>query len=89
MTGFVKLDSGILDSSLWLEDPATRITFITMLAMSDPNGLVETTAPGIARRANLPLAMVREALAKLEAPDPDSRSTTDEMHSQGTTRRAR
>jgi len=75
---FVKLDTGILDSSLWVEDAATRIVFITMLAMSDPEGLCAATAPGIARRANLPLGQVRKALAELEGPDPESRTLDHE-----------
>lgn len=75
---FVKLDVAILDSSLWVEDPPTRIVFVTLLVMADAQGMVEATAPGIARRANLPLKLVRPALEKLEAPDPDSRTTTDE-----------
>lgn len=75
---FVKLDCGILDSSLWVEDPEIRITFITMLAMCDPTGLCAATAPGIARRANLPLDVVRNALDRLESPDPDSRTPESE-----------
>jgi hypothetical protein len=75
---FVKLDAGILDSSLWAEAPETRVVFITILAMTRPHGVCEATAPGIAHRANLPLRVVRTALSKLEAPDPDSRSTVGE-----------
>lgn len=75
---FVKLDSGILDSTLWLSDSETRVVFITMLAMARSDGLVRATAPGIARRANLSLTTVRSAIEELEAPDPDSRSLNDE-----------
>jgi hypothetical protein len=75
---FVKLDAGILDSSLWAEAPEIRVVFITILAMTRPHGVCEATAPGIAHRANLPLRVVRTALSKLEAPDPDSRSTEGE-----------
>ena len=75
---FVKLDVGILDSSLWIEDAATRIVFITMLAMCDPKGLCAATASGIARRANLPLNQVRDAVAQLEAPDAESRTVEHE-----------
>lgn len=71
---YVKLDTGILDSTLWVSDPETRIVFITMLAMAGPDGMCESTAPGIARRANIGLESVRRALAVLEAPDEDSRS---------------
>lgn len=76
---FVKIDRGILDSSLWLEDPVTRLTFITMIAMAEHrDGRVASTAPGIARRANLPLDGVRRALEILETRDPDSKSEMDE-----------
>ena len=75
---FVKLDCGILDSTLWVESLEIRITFITMLAMAGPDGLVEATAPGIARRANLPLEQVRSSIHKLESPDEDSRSLAED-----------
>jgi len=75
---FVKLDTGVLDSTLWLENAETRVVFVTMLAMARPDGLCESTAPGIARRANLPIDEVRASLAKLEAPDPDSRSAEND-----------
>ena len=74
---FVKLDCGILDSSLWASPPEVRLTFLTMLAMAQADGLCRSTAPGIARRANLPLDDVRRALAVLEGPDADSRDKTD------------
>jgi len=75
---YVKLDSGILDSSLWAEAAEVRLTFITILAMADPEGLCASTAPGIARRANLPLEAVRHALTVLEAPDPESRTLAED-----------
>lgn len=75
---YVKLDTGILDSTLWLSDANVRVVFITMLAMAKPDGMCEATAPGIARRANLSIESVRSALAELEAPDPDSRTLEDE-----------
>lgn len=74
---FVKLDAGILDSSLWQEKAETRIVFVTMLAMSNAEGVCLATAPGIARRANLPLAAVRRALETLAAPDADSRTDAE------------
>jgi hypothetical protein len=74
---FVKLDCGVLDSSLWIEPPAVVKVFLTMLAMCTSEGVCEATAPGISRRAVLPIATVRRALAKLEAPDPDDRSGVD------------
>jgi hypothetical protein len=75
---YVKLDTGILDSTLWLSDANVRVVFITMLAMAKPDGVCEATAPGIARRANLSIESVRSALRELEAPDEDSRSLDQE-----------
>jgi hypothetical protein len=46
---FVKLDSGILDSSLW-PDRLARELFITALAMADPHEVLEPT-PGILVRS--------------------------------------
>lgn len=75
---FVKLDIGILDSTLWVSDADVRIVFLTMLCMAQPDGLVEATAPGIARRANLSLERTRKAIGELKAPDPDSRTMANE-----------
>lgn len=75
---YVKLDTGILDSTLWLCDSDVRVVFITMLTMARPDGMCEATAPGIARRANLSIEATRSALRVLEAPDEDSRSLDNE-----------
>jgi len=75
---YVKLDAGILDSTLWVEDAVTCKVFITMLAMCKANGMCESTAPGIARRANISLEEARKAIETLESPDPDSRSVEDD-----------
>lgn len=75
---FVKLDTGILDSSVWREPSSTRICWITLLAMADATGMVRSTAPGISARANLGLEETRKALELFESPDGDSRSTNDE-----------
>lgn len=74
---FVKLDTGILDSSLWSEASSTRICWITLLAMADSTGLVRATTPGIANRANLGVDETRKALEIFESPDENSRSTND------------
>jgi hypothetical protein len=75
---FVKLDTDALDSSLWSEPSNTIKVFLTMLLMADPEGHVRSTAPGIASRARIALQPVRDALATLEAPDPDDRSGVKE-----------
>ncbi len=75
---FVKLDTGILDSSLWSEPAQTCKCWITLLAMADAEGFVRSTAPGIARRANLGLADTEKALEIFESPDSHSRTLNDE-----------
>ncbi len=75
---FVKLDTGILDSSLWSEPAQTCKCWVTLLAMMDATGLVRSTAPGIAKRAHLTLKQTTAALETFESPDKHSRSLNDE-----------
>lgn len=77
MSGFCKLHSSILDSSIWLETAATRIVWITLLAMADARGVVHASPRGLARRANVTEAECAEAIARFLAPDLDSRDGTD------------
>jgi hypothetical protein len=74
VAGFVKLYGAILESSVWGESLATRVVWITMLAMSDAQGFVAASSDGIARRANVPLNATDKAIAQLESPDARSRS---------------
>lgn len=71
---YVKLFGSILDSSIWSEDNATRLVWITMLAMADSSGLVEASVTGVAHRARVSQGECEEALAVLLATDPDSKS---------------
>jgi len=75
---YVKLFSSILDSTVWETDPATRIVWITMLAMADRDGVVEASIPGLARRAGVSRAECEEALRLFGSPDPDSRTRDHE-----------
>ena len=74
MRTYTKLDNGIVNSSIWCATSDTRIVWITLLAMSDAEGLVETSVPGLARIANVSIESCRTAIDYLQAPDPDSRS---------------
>lgn len=78
MSGFVKLYGSILESSIWFENPWTRLLWITMLAMADADGLVMASVPGLAHRARIPLDECRASLRVLESPDPDDRSGADD-----------
>lgn len=71
---YVKLFSSILDSSIWTEDHATVRVWITVLAMADSHGFVRASVSGLARRANVSLPELQQAIGILEGPDPESGS---------------
>ena len=71
---YTKLFGKILDSTIWQEDNPTRIVWITMLAMSDKDGMVSGTVPGLARRAGVSLEECEVALKKFVSPDKYSNS---------------
>lgn len=71
---FTKLFASITDSSIWSEDDATRIIWITMLAMADCHGYVGASIPGLAARSRKSIAEVETALQKFRSPDPYSRT---------------
>ena len=74
MSGYTKLFSSILASTIWREDDKTRIVWITLLAMSDRHGIIEGSIPGLADFAHVSIAECEIALARLMAPDEYSRS---------------
>jgi hypothetical protein len=71
---FTKLFNKIVTSSVWSEDDKTRIMWITMLALSDRNGYVAAALPGLADVSRMSLQDAKNAIKKLESPDPYSRS---------------
>jgi hypothetical protein len=74
MSGYTKLFSSILASTIWRADDQTRIVWITLLAMADRDGLIEASLPGVADFARVSLTDCARALAHLSSPDPYSRS---------------
>lgn len=78
MASFTKLDSGIVDSSIWAEPAETRVVWITLLAKSDKTGYARLSLSGLQRAANVPMPAVEKALQTLTAPDPDSRTAAEE-----------
>jgi len=75
---YVKLFSSILTSSVWGEDMATRIVWITLLALSDKDGNVRSSPSGLARMANVTPDQCNAALLKFLSPDPESGSDEQE-----------
>lgn len=75
---FAKLDSGIVNSTLWVQPHDVLRVWVWFLSQADANGVVRTAAPALAHACMVPLDRMREILALLEAPDPDSRSTVED-----------
>lgn len=71
---YTKLYSTILDSSIWSRSDATRLVWVTMLAMATKNGMVHASIDGLARRANISLELTRQALDELASPDEHDKS---------------
>lgn len=71
---YVKLFSDILASTIWAESDTTRIVWITMLAMSDRDGMVQASCPGLAHFARVDVDACEKALNVLASPDPHSRT---------------
>lgn len=69
---YSKLHSSIVNSSLWCEQDAIRILFITLLAMCDRDGIVYGSRAGLARAAMIDPEKANEAWTALLSPDPDS-----------------
>lgn len=74
MTGYTKLFSSIVASSIWDEDKNTKILWVTMLALKGANQIVESTERFLAISSRLTSQECADALAKLESPDPASKS---------------
>ena len=77
MAGYTKLFQSILHSTIWREPNHVRIVWITLLAMSGKEGVAETSLPGLADVARVPLRDCEDALKRLQRPDPYSRSGDD------------
>lgn len=75
---FAKLDSGIVNSTLWvLPDDVLRV-WIWLLSQADAQGVVRTAAPALALVCMKSVDRIREIMLLLESPDPDSRSEVEE-----------
>lgn len=75
---YTKLFSSITASTIWQEPAATRLVWITMLAMCDKGGAVYASVPGLAHIANVSLPDCETALTTLLSPDKYSRTPSFE-----------
>jgi len=68
-----KLFTSILDSSIWLEEPTTKVVWVTLIAAMDEDGFAHFSAvKNLANRAVLSLKDTEAAIKILESPDPNS-----------------
>lgn len=74
-----KLFTKILDSSVWLEDNATRIVWLTLLAAMDEEGMCQfASVRNLAYRARVTDDEATNAVDRLEGPDGDSSDPDNE-----------
>jgi hypothetical protein len=74
VSGWTKLFSSIVTSSIWCEDDPTLRVWVAMLATADAGGVVEGSIPGFANLARVTVEQMRAALVRLSSPDADSRT---------------
>lgn len=68
-----KLFTSILDSSIWLEEPATKVVWITLIAAMDEEGFAHfASLKNLANRSVLSVEETEAAVKVLESPDPNS-----------------
>lgn len=74
MAGYSKLDSGIIHSTIWSEPHDVRVTWITLLAVTDAAGIVRMAIPALAKLVDVPVERMEQILELLHAPDKYSRT---------------
>jgi len=74
ISGYTKLFSTIVTSSIWQEPKENKVLWITMLALANKDGIVEASVPGLANVAGLTIEETEHGLAMLLSPDQYSRS---------------
>lgn len=78
MNGYNKLFSTLVTSTVWCEPDTTRIVWITLLAMADKNGNIQSSIPGLAKLAGVSLEATERALQTFMEPDKYSRTPDNE-----------
>jgi hypothetical protein len=78
MPAYTKLFHSILDSTIWRESKETRLVWVTILAMTDRDGMVLASVPGLADRAKVSLDECQVALKVMLGPDKWSRDKENE-----------
>ena len=72
--GFAKLDSGIVDSTIWMKPHDALRVWIALLAKSDSYGIVRIASPALAHQCFVTPERLDEIMRDFCSPDADSRS---------------
>lgn len=78
MTGYTKLFSTIIHSTIWQEPLDVKVVWITLLALKDRDGRVSCSVPGLASAAGVSVEQAEAALAKFRLPDKYSSTKENE-----------
>ena len=78
MIGYTKLFQNIVTSSIWNEDDKTRVVWITLLALANGDGIVESSLSSLAVMARVDKESCATAVEKLSSPDRESRTPEHE-----------
>ena len=74
MSTWIKLHSGLTESSVWEEPYHVRIVWTAMMAKCTLSGVVSASESAIHRMANVTIEEAEDALQVLSSPDPKSKS---------------
>ena len=78
MSGYTKLFSDIVESSIWNEPPDTCKVWITLLALSDQDGYVRGSVGWLAGKARVSKEKCAAAISLFQRPDEESRTPDHE-----------
>ena len=78
MTGWTPLYQQIIGSSIWEAPDHIRIAWITLLAVSNKEGIAAVTTSGLSRLANITIEHAEDAIRVLSGPDPDTLTQANE-----------
>ena len=78
MSGYCKLFSDIIESSIWRESAEVRVVWISILAMADADGFVRGSPGWLAMKIGISPETCAAAIKKFSEPDPSSKTPDNE-----------
>ncbi len=78
MSGYTKLFSDLVTSTIWQEPNNCRVLWITMLALREKDNICHATVPALAKLSDITIEETEEYLNKFLATDKYSRSQEHE-----------